>query len=70
MEIPSNIDAKTQACNLLPVLGLMMDCVEQKLVKVSLWSLFQDMEMKLLPILAGMYQLLVMAVSPVVCRIV
>uniref|UniRef100_A0A1B6CG48 DNA-directed DNA polymerase family A palm domain-containing protein n=1 Tax=Clastoptera arizonana TaxID=38151 RepID=A0A1B6CG48_9HEMI len=52
MIVNRKYDVKTQACTILPLLGLMMDSVEKKLESLNLLSLFQDMEMKVLPILA------------------
>lgn len=47
-------DKKTQACDLLPVLDLVMDLLQKRLCDASLWALFSDFEMNLTPLLAVM----------------
>lgn len=54
LEISGRDDTNTQACHLLPMVDRVMDSLRQKLINVSLWTLFTEMEMKLIPILAEM----------------
>ncbi|XP_054283358.1 DNA polymerase nu-like [Macrosteles quadrilineatus] len=47
-------NTKDQACDLLPVLDVAMNILQNRLVNTSLWTVFTDMETKLIPILAMM----------------
>lgn len=52
--VPSQYDNISQACYLLPFLCSTLDNLQQALNEMSLWSLFTELEMKVVPILAGL----------------
>lgn len=54
LTISGKDDTKTQACKLLPALDIAMESLKQKLMNSSLWTVFNDMETKLTPLLATM----------------
>jgi hypothetical protein len=45
---------KTKACHQLQLLSTVAEKLYQKLQEQGLWKLFMDMEVKLLPLLAGL----------------
>lgn len=45
---------KTVACHQLQLLSSLTEKLYQQLLKQKLWKIFVDMEMKLLPLLAGL----------------
>lgn len=59
INIPSEYDVTSQACYLLPFLCSTLDNLQQALIEMSLWTLFTELEMKIVPILAGLYIIMI-----------